>query len=62
MEKLTLDEIETLCFAIEGGLATSTPDFIQEIIDTSLDKKTIRHISLKTRLENIKSRLEQRGK
>ena len=57
IKMLTLDEIEMLCFSIEGGLATSSPDFIQEVID-SIKGNAIRHISLKTRLKNIKRNLE----
>ena len=53
---LSLDEIEILCLACESGIATASPDFVQEVID-SIKGNAIRHISLKTRLENIKSRI-----
>lgn len=58
---LTIDEIELLCLSIEGGLATSTPDFIQKIIDSLQNRKNKDAIgvqSLIKRLENIKKELE----
>lgn len=57
---LTIDEIELLCLSIEGGLCTSTPEFIQEIIDSLLKRKNKDAIgvqSLIKRLENIKKEL-----
>lgn len=58
---LTIDEIELLCLSIEGGLCTSTPEFIQEIIDSLRKRKNKNAIgvqSLIKRLENIKKELE----
>lgn len=58
---LTIDEIELLCLSIEGGLCTSTPEFIQDIIDSlrkRKDKDAIGVQSLIKRLENIKKELE----
>lgn len=59
MSRTTLEEYELLCLCIEGGLATSTPDFIQSIIDKYKDKTDMRHLSLVKRLENIKRDLEE---
>ena len=42
---------------MEGGLATSTPEFIQTIIDKYKGKDDIRTLSLVKRLENIKKEL-----
>lgn len=58
---LMIDEIELLCLSIEGGLATSTPEFIQDIIDSLRKRKNKDAIgvqSLIKRLENIKKELE----
>ena len=57
---LTIDEIELLCLSIEGGLCTSTPEFIQDIIDSLRKRKNKDAIgvqSLIKRLENIKKEL-----
>ena len=62
MSRTTLEEYELLCLCIEGGLATSTPDFIQSIIDKYKDKTDMRHLSLVKRLENIKRDLEENEK
>lgn len=59
MSRTTLEEYELLCLCIEGGLATSTPEFIQSIIDKYKDKTDMRHLSLVKRLENIKRDLEE---
>ena len=56
---MTLEEYELLCLCIEGGLATSTPEFIQSIIDKYKDKTDMRHLSLVKRLENIKRDLDE---
>lgn len=53
-----LEEDELLCLLIEGGLATSTPEFIQSIIDKYAGKNDIRTQSLIKRLKNIKTELE----
>lgn len=59
MSRTTLEEYELLCLCIEGGLATSTPEFIQNIIDKYKDKTDMRHLSLVKRLKNIKRDLEE---
>ena len=59
MGRTMLDEYELLCLCIEAGLATSTPDFIQSIIDKYKDKTDMRHLSLVKRLKNIKRDLEE---
>lgn len=56
---MILEEYELLCLCIEGGLATSTPEFIQSIIDKYKDKTDMRHLSLVKRLKNIKRDLEE---
>lgn len=58
-KRTSKDEDEILCLCIEGGLVTSTPEFIQTLIDKYEDKKDIRSISLKTRLNNIKENLRK---
>ena len=62
MSRTTLEEYELLCLCIEGGLATSTPEYIQSIIDKYKDKTDMRHLSLVKRLENIKRDLEENEK
>ena len=54
---IDIDEYELFCLCVEGGLATSTPEFIQTIIDKYKGKDDIRTLSLVKRLENIKKEL-----
>ena len=56
-KRTDIDEWELLCLCMEGGLATSTPEFIQTIIDMYKGKDDIRTLSLLKRLENIKKEL-----
>jgi len=57
-DKTTMEEDQILCTAIEGGLATSTPDFIQYLMEKYVGKKTVGALSLLKRLRNIKYELE----
>ena len=59
-----LDEMNFFCIAVEGGLATSTPEFVQECIDKlkqGKDHDIIGVLSLIKRLENIKKELEAKN-
>lgn len=60
-DKTTMEEDQILCTAIEGGLATSTPDFIQYLMEKYVGKKTIGAVSLLERLRNIKYKLERKA-
>lgn len=56
-KRTDIDEYELFCLCVEGGLATSTPEFIQTIIDKYKGKDDTRTLSLVKRLENIKKEL-----
>lgn len=59
---LNKEEIHFLCLAIEGGLCTSTPEFIQAQINSLKKRKNdhgIEILSLIKRLENIKKELKE---
>ena len=53
-KRTDIDDYELLCLCVEGGVATSTPEYIQSIIDEYNGKYDIRSLSLVKRLENIK--------
>ena len=53
-KRTDIDVCELFCLCIEAGLVTSTPDFIQTIIDEYKSKNDIRALNLVKRLENIK--------
>jgi hypothetical protein len=55
--RTSIDEDELLCVCIEGGLATSTPEFIQTLIDKYNGKDDVRTLSVMKRLTNIKQDL-----
>ena len=55
--RTNIDEDELLCVCIEGGLATSTPEFIQTLIDKYNGKDDVRTLSVAKRLSNIKEDL-----
>ena len=63
MKTTMIEEMNFFCIAIEGGLATSTPEFVQECIKKLIRRKdhnTVGVISLIKRLENIKRELTEK--
>ena len=60
--RTNIDEDELLCVCIEGGLATSTPEFIQTLIDKYNGKGDVRTLSVVKRLSNIKEDLLRKQK
>ena len=56
-KRTDIDDYELFCLCVEGGLVTSTPEYIQTIIDKYKGKDDIRTLSLLKRLENIKKEL-----
>ena len=62
MKRTEIEEYELFCLCVEGGLATSTPEFIQTIIDKYKNNEDIRSLSLIKRLKNIQNELKEKIK